>query len=56
MFKGVIAGSNTQHIFFTMNPSPLSFAVDEFLLGFCFLCLLYFVGVFQLTRSMLDLA
>ena len=23
VFKDVVAGSNTQHIFFTMNPSPL---------------------------------
>ena len=34
IFSTIIdAGSNTQHIFFTVNPSPLTFAVDEFLFG-----------------------
>ena len=46
IFKDVVAGSNTQHVFFTMNPSPLFFVVDEFLLGFCFLLFILFCLVF----------
>ena len=38
IFKDVVAGSNAQQIFFTMNPSPLSFEVDEFLLRLCVFC------------------
>ena len=38
-----------------MNPSPLIFAVDEFLFVCLFVCFVLF-GIFQLTRSMLDLA
>ena len=42
IFKDVVAGSSTQPIFFLINPSPLTFAVDEFLVSrsvffFCFL-------------------
>ena len=50
IFKDVVAGSNTQHISITMNPSPLSFAVDEFLVGFCFLYLFCFVWCFLVDK------
>ena len=42
--KDVAAGSTTQPIFFTMNSSPLTFAVDGFLLGFFFSFLFCFVS------------
>ena len=46
IFKDIVTGSNTQHIFFTRNPSPLTSAVDEFLFGL-FLCFIFFcLGVF----------
>ena len=47
-FKDVVAGSSTQPVFFTMNPSPLSFVVDEFLFFrsffsvFVLFCLVFF--------------
>ena len=44
-FKDVVAGSRSQPIFFTMNPCPFPFAVDEF---FLFLCsfFIYFLFCF----------
>ena len=50
IIKDVVAGSNTQHISITMNPSPLSFVVDEFFLGFCFLSLFCFVWCFLVDK------
>ena len=49
IFKDVVAGSNTQHIFYTMNSSPLTFTVEEFL-GFLFVSFFCFVWCFLVDK------